>query len=249
MLKENFLKRIYNVLIYPNNSFFNLNNKKPFLLFNSIWETLKISILSTFISFFIGLILSIILYLLKIKKERLINKIICFVINSFMNLFLSLPFVLLVSLLTDLLLGPYFKIFYGFKLGLICLSLVLIAHSTRHFEQVFLQMNSEIYKTAYTLGANRIQFIRYFLLKEAGAHLILKLNTIFVSSIAYSSILHITGIKSIAFIAIIYSESHTFDNFKNSDLVLVCLIILFLIIQIFHFLVIRIHRQLDKCLN
>ncbi|WP_457916037.1 ABC transporter permease subunit [Candidatus Phytoplasma sacchari] len=259
MLKDNFynfLKRVYNILVYPNNSFFNQNNNsKPFMLLNSFTETIKITFLSTIISFSLGFFLSVILYLAKIERYKSINKFIIFIMNSLIfiintlvNFLLSIPFVILVFLIIDYFLGDNFGIYHGFKAGLICLVSVLTAHSTRNIEQVFLQINPEIYKTAYTLGASKIQFIRYFLLKESISYLVLKFSSIYISSMAYSSVLAIIGVRGIAYIAYQYGflATHDFTNFTNSDLIFVCSFIIFLWIQIIYFLNIFIFNKLNK---
>jgi D-methionine transport system permease protein len=250
MLKKNFLERIYNVLIFRHKSFdFDIDKyQQPLLLLSGIWDTVKITFLSTFISSLLGLILGIILFLLQINKKKTINKIIYLIINSLINLILSIPFLLLVLLLINFFLGPYLKIYYGFKAGLFCLSLVLFANFSRNCEQVFLHINPEIYKLSYTLGANKIQFVRYFLFPEAISHLILKINSLFVSSVAYSSVLAIVGIRGIAFVAYQYGFQglYNFENFGSSDIILVSSILLFLLIQIFHFFCIFISKKLDK---
>ncbi|KAB8122050.1 MAG: D-methionine transport system permease protein [Candidatus Phytoplasma cynodontis] len=248
MLKENLIQRIYNVLIFPNNNLTKNDFYKPFLLLDNLIETIKITFFSTFISFFLGLFLSIILYFIKLGEEKIFNKIVYFLINFFINFILSMPFMLLIFLIIDFILTPYLNLFYGFKVGLICLVLVLTAHATRILEQVFLQINPEIYKTAYSLGSNKIQFVKYFLLVEAKPYLILKLNSLYVSSMAYSSVLAIVGVKGLAYIIYEYGIRGTenFSNFENSDLILVYSIVIFIWMQIIHFFSILISNRLNK---
>ncbi|WCA22589.1 ABC transporter permease subunit [Candidatus Phytoplasma oryzae] len=251
MLNKNFFKRIYNVLIFSDKVFFTQNNpniKKSFLLLDGFMEMVKITFFSTFISFFLGLLLSIILFFVKIHKDKIINKFIFCFINSFINFFLSIPFLILVLLIIRFFLGPYFQLYSGFTSGLLCLILVLTAHSTRNLEQVFLQINPELYKTSYTLGANKIQFVRYFLLTEVRSYLILKLNSLYVSSVAYSSILAIIGVKGIGYVAYEYGlrGTYVYENFESSDLIFVSSLILFFWIQIINFLSVFISNKLDK---
>ncbi|MDC9032142.1 ABC transporter permease subunit [Columbia Basin potato purple top phytoplasma] len=235
-----YFDRIWNVLKYsPSN--------RNYLLLQGFIETVKLTFLSCFISSVLGFLLAVYLYLLKLQKN---NKL-YFLINFFINIILSTPYLMLIILIINHFLGPYFRCYYGFKAAFFCLSFILIFVFARNCEHIFLQINTELYQTAYTLGANKKQFIQYFLLTEARVFIVVKLISLFISSLAYSSVLHIVGQGGLSNIIYIYGWNNSNINFKKSgfeeiDLILVSIIIIFLLVQIVNLIGNFIIRKLDK---
>ncbi|MGI3136145.1 MAG: ABC transporter permease subunit [Candidatus Phytoplasma vitis] len=241
---RNFFFSFFKVLSYRHNSYFSNSN---YLVLEGLLATVKLIFLSCFISSILGFLLAIYLYLLKIK-----NKIkTYFLINNFINIVISTPYLMLVILITNHFLGPNFRCYYGFKAALFCLSFVLICVFSRNCEQVFLQINPEIYQTAYTLGASKKQFIIYFLLKESRSFLILKLVSLFISALAYSSVLHILGQAGLIGIIYTYGWNDGNLNFKKAgfnqlELTLTYIIIIFLLVQIVNLIGNWIADKFDK---
>ncbi|TVY12129.1 ABC transporter permease subunit [Candidatus Phytoplasma pini] len=243
---SNFFRKIYLVIFCREPIYNSIKKETSFLFLNAFWDTCKITFSSCFCAFFAGLSLGVYLYLLRLNN----NKKKYFFFNGIINVFISIPYLLLVILIISLFLGPYFEIYYGFKAGLICLTLILTIIFARNCEQLFLQLNQELYKTAYTLGANKKQFVILFLLKEARSPLILKLNSLFISSLAYSNVLPMIGVNGIFSITYNYGYQAQFnlDNqeINNIDLIWVPTLLIFLLVQIINLIFNYIAKKLDK---
>ncbi|MBP3059365.1 ABC transporter permease subunit [Texas Phoenix palm phytoplasma] len=245
------LKRFWNVLKYRHSgNFQNYSNiKGNYLILEGFLETIKINFFACFISGFLGLLLGIFLYFLRILNKKKTY----FFINNLINIFISTPYLILIILLINGFIGYYFNIYYGFKAGIICLISVLIPIFSRNCEQVFLQINPELYKTSYTLGANKFQFIIYFLLRESISYLILKFISLFISSLSYSSVLSIVGLQGLGQIAYYYGFQGMYDfseyGFNNLDLIWVCVLVLFFLVQIFHLIGNFIAHKFDLKIN
>ncbi|MDV3196013.1 MAG: ABC transporter permease subunit [Candidatus Phytoplasma stylosanthis] len=243
----NLFETFFKVLLSKKPSFSNnYDNNQPYLLLEGIKVTLFITFLSCFISFFIGLLGGIFLYLSKIHKKKKTY----FIINFFVNIIISTPYLLLFIFILDFILRPFFNLNYGFNVGLILLSLIVSALFSKHCEQVFLQTNPELYSTAFTLGANNKQFITLFLLPEAKPYIILKLNYLFISSLAYSNVLGFIGIDGIGSIAYKYGyeghEEFKPQGFSDFDLIWSCILIVFILVQLFNLIIDFIYNKLDK---
>ncbi|MFB0638212.1 ABC transporter permease subunit [Candidatus Phytoplasma solani] len=216
-----------------------------YLFLNAFLETVKITFFSSLISFFLGLFLGVYLYLLKIKK----NHKIYFICNMVLNFLISTPFLLLIILFIKFFFFPLFGFSYGFGVSLISLILILTPLFTRHCEQIFLTVNPEIYSTSYSLGANDWQFIKYFLLKEARSDIVLKTSLLFVTSLAYSSVLGITGHEGIAEIAIsrgYQGDPSLLNGFTPLELIIVCIFFMFCLTQIVQLIAYFLANKLDK---
>ncbi|QTX02583.1 D-methionine transport system permease protein [Candidatus Phytoplasma luffae] len=242
----NLFQIFFKVLFCKEPSFSDDFQKQDFLILNGISLTLIISFLSCLLAIFIGFPIGIYLYFL--KKNN--NHKTYFIINFIINFIISIPFLLLIIFLLKYFIEPYLKMYSGIKVAIICLSLVLGFIFARHCEQIFLQVNPELYNTAYTLGANKKQFIIFFLLRESLPYLVLKLNTIFVSALSYTSVLSFVGVKSIFFIAYTYGYEGNLSfhkqGFHYKNIIWVCIVILVFIVQIFNLITNFIAKKLDK---
>ncbi|WP_349401623.1 ABC-type methionine transport system, permease protein [Candidatus Phytoplasma solani] len=234
-----FLKTFWKIITYK--------EWNHYLFAKAFLETVKITFLSSLVSFFLGLSLGVYLYLLKMKKHHKRY----FICNMFINFLISTPFLLLIVLFIKFFLYPFFGLSYGFKVGLISLILILTPLFGRHCEQIFLTVNPEIYQTSYSLGANNWQFIKFFLLKETCSDIVLKASSLFVTSLAYSSVLGIIGHIGIGEIAI--SRGYNGDSsllklngFNSLDLIMVCVFSMFALTQIVQLIGGFLAAKLDK---
>ncbi|WP_341266348.1 ABC transporter permease subunit [Candidatus Phytoplasma fraxini] len=218
-----------------------------FLLLHGLSDTIKLTFCACMISSFLGFLLAVCLYLCKINNKKKIY----FIINSFINIILSTPYIILIILIVDHVTAPYLKWYYGFKPSLVCLSFILIFVFARNCAQIFEQMNPEIYQTAYSLGANNKQFIIYFLLNETRVFLILKIVSLFISAIAYSSVLHLLGQAGLSGIILDYGRLNQNINFNKIGFsrlyfIFVYVIVIFLLVQTVHVIANFLCKKLDK---
>ncbi|WP_323847661.1 MAG: ABC transporter permease subunit [Phytoplasma sp.] len=236
----NFFSSFYKVLTYR-------HHQGNYLLLEGLKETIRLNVSSCLFSFVFGFLLGICLYLLKINNKTKSY----FIINSFINIIISTPYIILIILIINYVTGPYLKCYYSFKAAFICLSFVLIFIFARNCEQIFLQMNPELYQTAYTLGANKRQFIIYFLLTESRVFLILKLVSLFISALAYSSVLHFVGHYGLSGLIYKYGWGDGVINFRKVgfnqlDFILTYSIVIFLLVQMINIIANWFVNKLDK---
>jgi D-methionine transport system permease protein len=232
-MENNIFIRLWNVLA------------KNELVWNGFKETIKITLIGCFTAFFIGLILGVLLYLFKIQKHYKRY----WVLNSLINFFISTPFLILIVLLLKLVLIPYFDMGYGFGTAFFFLVLVMAPLFARHCEQVFLTTNPELYQISYSLGASKFQFVTKFLLIETRSDIVFKLASLFITSLAYSSVLGIVGHQGIAAVSIDngYNGHYDFEPFfTRFDLIIVSVLLTFILTQTVYFLGNLIAFTLDK---
>ncbi|WP_334330810.1 ABC transporter permease subunit [Candidatus Phytoplasma prunorum] len=244
-----FLKRYLEVLFYKEPTV-NSSKEKSYLILNGFLETLKLILPATFISFFIGLFLGIFLYMIKIKKTYFKNKIYK-IVNFIFNLLMSAPFLAFSILIIRNFFGPYFNFYYGFEAALLCLIFILVPIFARNCEQIFLELDENIYETAYILGANRLQFIKYFIIRESIQSIILKTISLFISCLAYASVLGPIGINGLGEIVYRYGfQSPPYHNYVNiftsTDVIFVCIFINLLMVYIFYLIAIIINNIINK---
>lgn len=201
-------------------------------------ETLDMLFVSMMFSLLIGLTIGVLLYATK-EEGVYENKIIYLIVSSLINIIRSIPFILFIIViipLTRFLIGTGF----GVNASKIPLSLIGIATFARLSEQSFLDVDSQIYETAYSLGSNKLQFFRHFLIKEARGSLILSFTSTTISLISYSTVVGIIGGGGLGYLAI----SEGYNNF-NYPLMWIIIIIMIVLVQVIQF----IGSQTAKYLN
>src|SRR5690625_1047914 len=214
-------------------------NKFKFDILKALIETLDMLIISMLISLIIGLFISFILFLTK-KDGIYENKLIYFLLSTIINILRSISFILFIIVLI-----PFNRILIGTGFGVnaskIPLSLVGIATFARLAEQSLLDTDKELYETSYSLGANKYQYFKFFLLKEARSSLILSFTSTTISLISYSTVMGIIGGGGLGYLAI----SEGYNNF-NYPLMWIIIIIMIVLVQLVQFTGSFIAKHLDK---
>ncbi|MEG0293036.1 methionine ABC transporter permease [Enterococcus sp.] len=211
------------------------------------WPELQLSLeqtaimmgISLFFALVIGLPLGIGLFLSnpKFTQKKTVSY---WVLNAIVSVIRSYPFLLLVVTLI-----PVVRFLIGRAFGPVPasfpLSLVAVAIFARLVEQVLLDIPQEIRLLADSLGANKRQYICYFLLVEGRSGLILAFTTTIVSMVSYSTVMGIVGGGGIGDFAIRYGyQSYQYGIMYLAIILMVCFV--FLIQMIGN----QIAYQLDK---
>ncbi|GGI66331.1 methionine ABC transporter permease [Enterococcus alcedinis] len=211
------------------------------------WPELQLSLeqtaimmgISLFFALVIGLPLGIGLFLSnpKFTQKKTVSY---WVLNAIVSVIRSYPFLLLVVTLI-----PVVRFLIGRAFGPVPasfpLSLVAVAIFARLVEQVLLDIPQEIRLLADSLGANKWQYICYFLLVEGRSGLILAFTTTIVSMVSYSTVMGIVGGGGIGDFAIRYGyQSYQYGIMYLAIILMVCFV--FLIQMIGN----QIAYQLDK---
>ena len=145
-------------------------------------------------------------------------------LNGFVSIVRSYPFLLFVVTLI-----PVVRFLIGRAFGPVPasfpLSLVAIAIFARLVEQVLLDIPQEIQVLSDSLGANKWQYIWYFLLVEGRSGLILAFTTTIVSMVSYSTVMGIVGGGGIGDFAIRYGyQSYQYGIMYLAIILLVCFV-------------------------
>ncbi|MGE7020888.1 methionine ABC transporter permease [Solibacillus cecembensis] len=202
-----------------------MKNVPPELLTEALVETVYMVSVSLFIGTILGLPLALILVLTRSGglKE---NKIIFFTFNTVVNIVRSLPFIiLLVAIvpLTKLIVGKT----YGTEAAIVPLIIYIAPFIARLVENSLLEVNEGIIELAKSLSATTFQTIRYFLVPEALASIVLTLTTATIGLIGATAMAGTVGGGGIGNLAIAYG----YERF-NTAIIVVTVVILIIIVQI-----------------
>lgn len=196
-------------------------------IFKALYETMDMMLTSMVISLIIGLLLGFVLFITR-SDGIYRNKTTYFLVSGFINIIRSIPFILFIIVII-----PFNRMILGTGFGVnaskIPLSLIGIATFARFTEQDLLDVNKNIYETSYALGANTLQYFRYFLLKEARSGLILSFTSTTISLLSYSTVMGIIGGGGLGYLAI--SEGYYNFNYKLMWIIIIMMILIVHIIQ------------------
>ena len=193
----------------------------------ALFETLDMMATSMIFTLLVGILFGFILFLSRpggIKE----NKFTYFILSNTINIIRSIPFILFIIVMI-----PFNRFFLGTGFGVnaskIPLSLIGIATFSRFTEQNFLDVKKSLYETSYSLGASKLQYFRYFLLREARSSLVLSFVSTSISLLSYSTVMGIIGGGGLGYLAI--SEGYYNFNYNLMWIIIVIMIVLVLMIQ------------------
>lgn len=185
-----------------------------------------------FISMTVCLVLSIPLGILlfSLNKEYLLkNSLIYELLSIILNMLRSIPFLIFIFILI-----PFNRFLFGTAFGNLAatlpLALVSISIYTRFVEQALLNVSHNIVDRAISMGANKFQIIRYFLLPSIKIDLILSFTSVAISTLSYSTVMGIIGAGGLGEFA--YRFGYQDYNYPLMYLLVIIFIIYVYIIQL-----------------
>lgn len=202
-----------------------MNSVSMELIIRSIYETIYMVSVSLFIGTLIGVPLGILLVMTRsngIKPNRLFFTI----LNGVINILRSIPFIILlvaITPLTRLIVGQT----YGSTAAIVPLIAYIAPFIARLVENSLLEVGQGIIELAKSLGASTFQTIRFFLLPEALASLVLTLTTATIGLIGATAMAGTIGGGGVGSLAITYG----YERF-NTFVIILTVIILVIIVQI-----------------
>lgn len=208
-------------------------------LIKALLDTLNMMTTAMFLSCVLGLILGIVVFSTRTGGVSE-NKSIYFILSGLINTFRSIPFILfIISMIpiNRLLIGTGF----GVNASKIPLTIIGIATYARLVEQDLLDVNKEMYETAYALGASKFQYYNNFLLVEARSSLVLSFTSASISLLSYSTVMGIIGGGGLGYLAI----AEGYHNF-NYPLMWIIIVMMILIVQVLQTVGNMISRSIDK---
>lgn len=181
--------------------------------------------ISLFFGTLIGIPLGLILVLTR-KDGIRSNKIVYFITNGIVNLVRSVPFIILLVFI-----APLTKLITGTRIGttaaIVPLVFYIAPYMARLIESSLLEVNKGILEAAQAMGANTFQIIRYFLLPEAKASLVLAITTGTIGLLGATAMAGTIGGGGIGDLALTYG----YQRFNN-ELMFVTVVLLIIFVQL-----------------
>ena len=209
----------------------------------AIWETVYVTVLSTFFAAVIGLPLGILLVAGENGKILRVPKGILHFLNVLINLLRSVPFLILMIMvfpLTRLIVGTV----VGTPATVVPLVIAAFPFIARLVESSMREINPNIIETAQSMGASPLQIIVKVMLPEAVPSLISNATIAITTVLGYSAMSGAIGGGGLGKIAINYGYN------RYQYLVMAfAVVFLILLVQIFQSLGTKLAVKCDKRLK
>ena len=200
-----------------------LQNEIPF----AIWETVYVTIISTFLALVVGLPLGVLLVVGEKDGILPLPKPILSVLNAVINLLRSIPFLILM-----IMVFPVTRFFAHTVVGTVptIVPLVFAAFPfvARLVESSIREVDGNIIETAVSMGASPLQIIFRVLIPESVPSLISNITIALTTVLSYSAMSGIIGGGGLGKIAINYGY------YRSEKLVMfIAVFLLIVLVQIF----------------
>lgn len=204
-----------------------------------IWETVYMTILSTFFAYIIGLPLGVVLSVTDrqgICPVRWINNLLGLIVNFFR----SIPCIILMVAMI-----PVARLILGVSLGngAVIVTLVIAAapYVARMVESSLREVPDGVIEAAQSMGCTNWQIILHVLLPEAKPSLMQGAIISTVTVLGYTALAATLGGTGLGQIAIIYGHQRS-----NADIVWMCVILMVAIVQVIQIAGTQMIRRSDK---
>lgn len=213
-----------------------LQNEIPF----AIWETVYVTIISTFLALVVGLPLGVLLVVGEKDGILPLPKSILSVLNAVINLLRSIPFLILM-----IMVFPVTRFFAHTVVGTVptIVPLVFAAFPfvARLVESSLREVDGNIIETAVSMGASSFQIIFRVLIPESVPSLISNITIALTTVLSYSAMSGIIGGGGLGKIAINYGY------YRSEKLVMfIAVFLLIVLVQIFQTVGTRLAINEDK---
>lgn len=195
------------------------------LLAQGTWDTLLMTIVSTFFAYVIGIPLGV-LCVLTSPKGFMPHRIFNMVLGWIINIGRSIPFIILLVALI-----PFTRFIVGTSLGvpgaIVPLVISAAPFIARMVEQSIEEVDGGLVEAAQSFGANTWQIVYKVFLREALPSLVRGFAIVFITILGYSAMAGCVGAGGLGDIAIRYGYQRYQD-----DVMIATVIILIVIVQI-----------------
>ena len=209
----------------------------------AIWETVYVTVLSTFLAVVLGLPLGVLLVAGEKDGVLPLPTWLMQILNLAINLLRSIPFLILMILVI-----PLTRFIVGTSVGTVAsiVPLVIAAFPfiARLVETSMREVNPNIIEMAQSLGASPMQIIIKVMIPESVPSLLSNLTTAITTILGYSAMSGIIGGGGLGKIAINYG----YYRYKYL-IMIVAVILLILLVQIFQSIGTRLAVKTDKRLK
>lgn len=204
-----------------------------------VFETIYMTLISTFFSYLFGLPLGILLSITDkggICPIPWLNKVLGFVVN----IFRSVPFVILMIAVL-----PAAKLIVGTSLGnkamIVTLIIAAIPYVARMVESSIKEVDSGVIEAAQAMGTSSFKIVYKVLIPEAKPSLLVGAVISLVTILGYSAMAGTIGGGGLGMIAITYGYQRFNDN-----IVWICVLLTVIIVQLIQEIGTLIARKTDK---
>mgnify|MGYP000863952982 FL=1 len=209
------------------------------LLAQGTWDTLLMTIVSTFFAYVIGIPLGV-LCVLTSPKGLMPHRIFNMVLGWIINIGRSIPFIILLVALI-----PFTRFIVGTSLGvpgaIVPLVISAAPFIARMVEQSIEEVDGGLVEAAQSFGANTWQIVYKVFLREALPSLVRGFAIVFITILGYSAMAGCVGAGGLGDIAIRYGYQRYQD-----DVMIATVIILIVIVEIGKGACKYVNRQIDK---
>lgn len=209
------------------------------LLAQGTWDTLLMTIVSTFFAYVIGIPLGV-LCVLTSPKGLMPHRVFNMVLGWIINIGRSIPFIILLVALI-----PFTRFIVGTSLGvpgaIVPLVISAAPFIARMVEQSIEEVDGGLVEAAQSFGANTWQIVYKVFLREALPSLVRGFAIVFITILGYSAMAGCVGAGGLGDIAIRYGYQRYQD-----DVMIATVIILIVIVQIVQSLCNYAARKMDK---
>lgn len=213
-----------------------LMNEIPF----AIWETIYVTLISTFLALVVGLPLGVLLVVGEPDGVLPLPKPILAVLNGIINLLRSIPFLILM-----IMVFPVTRFFAHTVVGtaptIVPLVFAAFPFVARLVESSLREVDGNIIETAVSMGASPFQIIFRVMLPESVPSLISNITIALTTVLSYSAMSGIIGGGGLGKIAINYGY------YRSEELVMfIAVFLLIVLVQIFQTVGTKIAINEDK---
>lgn len=209
----------------------------------AIWETVYVTVLSTFFATIIGLPLGVLLVAGENNKIIRVSKGLLHALNVIINLLRSVPFLILMIMvfpLTRLIVGTV----VGTPASVVPLVIAAFPFIARLVEGSLREINPNIIETAQSMGASPFQIIVKVMIPESVPSLISNATIAITTVLGYSAMSGIIGGGGLGKIAINYGY------YRYKYLIMIfAVIFLIILVQVFQSIGTRLAVKSDKRLR
>lgn len=204
-----------------------------------IWETIYLTLLSTFIAYILGLPIGVLLHCTDkggIHPVAWLNKIVGFIVN----IFRSIPFIILMVAML-----PVAKLVVGTSLGnkamIVMLVIAAAPYVARMVESSLKEVSAGVIEAAQAMGTSNFKIVYKVLLPEAKPALIVGAVISVVTILGYSAMAGTIAGGGLGMYAISYGYQRS-----SEDVTWVCMILTVIIVQVLQEIGMRIAHVTDK---
>lgn len=208
-------------------------------IIEALLQTGYMVIISLIAAIVFGGLLGILLYASSSQhffKNDIVRKVIGFILN----IIRSVPFLILMILLL-----PLSKLIVGTKIGpeavIVPLSIASIAFFARLAEASLSDVNSGVIEAAFSSGASKLRIVFGIIITEALPSLMKNITVTAISVLGFSAMAGLVGGGGLGDLAYRYGYQR-----YQTDIMLVCVILLIVIVQLIQWIGDKIAYKLDK---